>query len=54
MSRLVRAGLHWLTEEVSEVPALFRQVSERMMARPSVMVTTLTALVIRIVRNFGS
>ena len=54
VSRLVRAGRAGLTEEVWEVSALFLQVRERMTARPRQRVTTLTALVSRTVRNFGS
>ena len=56
VSRLVSAGRAGLTEEVLEVSALFLllQVRERMRASPRQRVTTLTALVTRIVRNFGS
>ena len=56
VSRLVSTGRAGLTEEVLEVSALFLllQVRERMRASPRQRVTTLTALVTRIVRNFGS
>ena len=54
VSRLVSAGRAGEAEEVLPVSALFLQASERMMASPRQRVTTLTALVIRIVRNLGS